>query len=123
MFDWWREVMGRPRLIRTKDGGEISCKNLSAELFEKLKNAMDAPAVSLANIAPPTVDTTFDDPVVTDMPLTAIGTYKSKDGWHVVQVKYGIGGSAEIGADQKVGADKVYAIERFKILASDLDLI
>jgi hypothetical protein len=130
--------MARPSIVRTKDGGEITLKNCDPSLREKIKTLVEGGSVatasevprvevkSVAPAAPANVESaSANTPQSTgDLTHFAIGNYKGKDGWYAVQVKYNpTTGSAAVVTNEKVGVDKVYAEERFKLLAVDHDLV
>ena len=109
--------MARPRLIRTKDGGEITLKNASAETVAAVEAALEGKPESTqsALIENRTGDATLDGSPLTSV---AVGMYQhplSLD-WHVVTLKFSpISKRGEVDVDMKVNRDKYEAVEKFKI--------
>lgn len=114
--------MARPKILRPTDGGEISFKNCTPETFEKLKAALESaaplasPAPALAAPAPVAAAVSEDTPLTN----TALSTFKYSDGvnFGVATIAYNPNTkSAKVVSLDKVGTEREYAIERFKILA------
>lgn len=120
MFNFWGWCkLGRPRILKTKYGGEVVCRNVGPEIIDVLQKALDGmePTEAKAVVETPAEKSG-------DMSYMAVGTYKGKDGWYVTEVKYNPEtGEAELVATSKVGDLKVYAIEAFKIKASEHNLV
>jgi hypothetical protein len=114
----WGKLMGRPRILKLKDGSEIHLKNVSPETYEKVKAA--ALGEGTESTGPEETKTETSKVLA----HTAISTYKDKDGWHFVQIKYDpVSNNAEISANDVVGAEKVFSEDKFKIFAVDHDFV
>jgi hypothetical protein len=118
------DLMGRPRIVRPKDGGEISLNGVTEETFALVQAALlaEKPVAAEAKADAPKQDAKPVDAAT--LTKSAVGTYKAPTGWHVVEVKYNsTTGEAKVHTDEVVGNEKIYAIERFKILAVEHDLV
>jgi hypothetical protein len=115
------EKMARPRLIRTKDGGEITLRNVDMALADKIKAYVEGSeevteAAAVVEAAPaPTAE-------LTDV---AIGVYRDgAKGWGAAVVKFNpLTKEAKVDATMYTGKEKAFASERFRILAAESDLV
>lgn len=102
--------MGRPKLIRTEDGGEISLKNCKTEtvlaVSDAIANIGKEPAAKVeAKPASPAVS----------LDSTAFGLYYKDGKWIVTTIKYDFEtGAAEV-TNIEPSFNKEEAHERFKI--------
>lgn len=113
--------MARPRLLRTKDGGEISLKNVSNELYDKIKLLVDGKEdAGSATEEAPTMST--DAGICLE---TAIGSHRLSDGirYGTAVVRYNPETKAAYVEEVNTFEDQYGAIDNFKILAVDNKLV
>jgi hypothetical protein len=102
--------MARPRILRTKDGGEISLKNCAPETYDKVKAVLDGetPATPAASAA---------TAVNGDLTHTAFGTAKVGGQWAVAILKYNPEtNEAVVERLERGGEEKHITIANFKAL-------
>lgn len=124
----WEKIknMARPRVLRTKDGAEITLKNATPEVAAAVEKALggggNTVGVAEEEVAPPTPATKGEHPLVSP----GIGVYQdplSLD-WHVVQIRFSHkSGEAKVVDDKNYGRDRAYATERFRIQAVNEGLV
>lgn len=129
--------MGRPRILKTKEGGQVVLKNIDASLTEKLEALINGstesslPPGTIVGAGPaffdysiPSATSDFDDVEDCNLTCVAVGTYKGKDGWYVTEVGYNPEtGEAKLISNVRVGDMKAYAIDSFKKKAVTNNLV
>ena len=117
--------MARPRVIRTEDGGEITLKNVNVEVAEKIKSLLDGGApteVTFGNTLS-LKDFEVEAPVdISKLENVALGLIKQDKVWKVAIIKFD-GANAVVEKLINAGDEKGLAVERFKILAVEHNLV
>ena len=114
--------MGRPKVIRVPDfGGEVSLKNVTPELTDKIKNLVLGSAAS----ATPLLEAPEEDEAIPTYTGTSFGVFQNNDGlWCVAIVKYDPRLRKATFEDViKCGFEREEAEERYKILSAQKGVI
>lgn len=119
----WEKIkaMARPKIIRNKDGVEVTLKNATPEIVAAVEAAVNGGTrpTELGEEEPEVVNRT-GDATLEGSPLTsgAVGVYQhplTLD-WHVVTLKFSpISKRGEVTGDVVAGKDREMVRERFKI--------
>lgn len=113
--------MGRPKLLRPDDGGEVVLKNCTAETVAKIQAALEgAPAPTEITVVAASAPV-----AVGAMTEVAIGVFQDKTtlSYHTAKVKYNpYNKSAIVDKIENCGSPEV-AAEKFKVLAVKNNLV
>ncbi len=123
MFNWFlkkvEEPVARPRTI-DYEGGTISLSGYSKEIADSIEDRLLG-----GNAAQASTSTGTETKVALGV-LThdAVGNYFDKNGWHVVNVRFSpISREAQVSEVLDVGPEKAEAIEKFKIMAVEKNIV
>lgn len=104
--------MARPRIIKWPNDGEIQLKNISPEDCDRIKELLF-----------PVVQPEIVQPTVTGNNI-ALGIFRQGIAWFVAVIKYDpITKVAVVDSLQEAGPGKDFAIEKFKIIAFQNEII
>lgn len=110
--------MARPRMVKTKDGGEVTLKNVAPEVADKVKALLQGEESSEPRQE--------EKKNMSELTNVALGTFRdaSDKRWKVAILKYDPAtGSATIEKIIVAGDEKGNATERFRILAVENDIV
>ena len=116
--------MARPKIVRTKDGGEILLKNCDPDLAAKIKAMVqgaveDQPvATQNDNYAPPEPGYVVTACITSELDKFALSTFLKDGKWFAVTLKYNSDTKeATVESSEDCGGMRHVAIDKFKILA------
>lgn len=122
---WWDWLMSR-KVLTTKYGGEVVLKNVGAEYVRKIKAVLSEDEAPQPVDALPQVEENepeTDDP--SKLPCVAVSTYRdATNNWYVALLRFDPANDMAVVVEKrKVGNNKIFAVEAFKIASADNDLI